>query len=226
MTHPPSQPTAPPPPDPAPANSYGLQAHGKVGGVPHPPDPSAAPVLEGVRALVTGGTSGLGFAMSQALAEAGARVALTGRTEQRVQDAAAKITRVTGLVMDVRDERSVSAGVDRALAILGGVDVLVDNAGIGMRTVNPDFMSEPAGFWPSARTASGTCSPPMFSATSWSRGPSCRTCSKPDTARSSTSRSTRRRCAARASRLTGRHARQPTRSPTSWPPTSPAPAST
>ena len=40
-----------------------------------------SPDLEGVRALVTGGTSGLGFAMSQALAEAGARVVLTGRTE-------------------------------------------------------------------------------------------------------------------------------------------------
>ena len=50
-----------------------------------------SPDLEGVRALVTGGTSGLGFAMSQALAEAGARVVLTGRTEQRVQDAAARI---------------------------------------------------------------------------------------------------------------------------------------
>jgi short subunit dehydrogenase len=47
------------------------------------------PDLGGVRALITGGTSGLGFAMSQALAEAGARVVLTGRTEQRVQDAAA-----------------------------------------------------------------------------------------------------------------------------------------
>ena len=115
-----------------------------------PSDARAAPVLEGVRALVTGGTSGLGFAMSQALAEAGARVVLTGRTEQRVQDAATRIgcgARVTGLVMDVRDERSVSAGVDRALAVLGGVDVLVNNAGIGMRTVNPDFMTEPAGFW-------------------------------------------------------------------------------
>ncbi|MGH3200188.1 MAG: SDR family NAD(P)-dependent oxidoreductase [Streptosporangiaceae bacterium] len=111
-------------------------------------DPRATPVLEGVRALVTGGTSGLGFAMSQALAEAGARVALTGRTEPRVQDAATRIGRgVTGLVMDVRDEESVSAGVDRALAVLGGVDVLVNNAGIGMRTVNPDFMTEPAGFW-------------------------------------------------------------------------------
>jgi NAD(P)-dependent dehydrogenase (short-subunit alcohol dehydrogenase family) len=110
-------------------------------------DPPAAPVLDGVRALVTGGTSGLGFAMSQALAAAGARVVLTGRTEQRVQDAATKIARVTGLVMDVRDEQSVSGGVDRALADLGGIDVLVNNAGIGMRTVNPHFMTEPAGFW-------------------------------------------------------------------------------
>lgn len=115
-----------------------------------PPDPPAAPVLDGVRALVTGGTSGLGFAMSQALADAGARVVLTGRTEQRVQDAATRIARdarVTGLVMDVRDDQSVSAGVDRALAVLGGIDVLVNNAGIGMRTVNPRFMTEPAGFW-------------------------------------------------------------------------------
>jgi NAD(P)-dependent dehydrogenase (short-subunit alcohol dehydrogenase family) len=110
-------------------------------------DPPAAPVLDGVRALVTGGTSGLGFAMSRALADAGARVVLTGRTEQRVQDAAAKVARVTGLVMDVRDEQSVSGGVDRALAVLGGIDVLVNNAGIGMRTVNPHFMTEPAGFW-------------------------------------------------------------------------------
>lgn len=125
-------------------------AGGKVGGVTQPSDARATPVLEGVRALVTGGTSGLGFAISQALAEAGARVALTGRTEQRVQDAATRIARgarVTGLVMDVRDERSVSAGVDRALAVLSGVDVLVNNAGIGMRTVNPDFMTDPVGFW-------------------------------------------------------------------------------
>jgi NAD(P)-dependent dehydrogenase (short-subunit alcohol dehydrogenase family) len=116
--------------------------------VTQPPDPPAAPVLDGVRALVTGGTSGLGLAMSQALADAGARVVLTGRTEQRVQEAASRIgDLVTGLVMDVRDEQSVSAGVDRALAALGGIDVLVNNAGIGMRTVNPDFMTEPAAFW-------------------------------------------------------------------------------
>jgi gluconate 5-dehydrogenase len=106
------------------------------------------PQLEGIRALVTGGTSGLGFAMSRALADAGARVVLTGRTEQRIQEAAQRIgDLVTGLVMDVRDEQSVAAGVDRALEALGGIDVLVNNAGIGMRTVNPDFMTEPIGFW-------------------------------------------------------------------------------
>jgi NAD(P)-dependent dehydrogenase (short-subunit alcohol dehydrogenase family) len=88
--------------------------------------------------------------MARALAEAGARIVLTGRTEQRVQDAATRIAadgRVTGLVMDVRDERSVSAGVDHAVAVLTGIDVLVNNAGIGMRTVNPDFMTDPMGFW-------------------------------------------------------------------------------
>jgi NAD(P)-dependent dehydrogenase (short-subunit alcohol dehydrogenase family) len=106
------------------------------------------PALAGVRVLLTGGTSGLGFAMSQALAQAGARVVLTGRTTERVQDAATRIGHDTaGLVMDVRDEHSVAAGVDRALAALGGIDVLVNNAGLGMRTVNPRFMTEPAGFW-------------------------------------------------------------------------------
>jgi gluconate 5-dehydrogenase len=91
--------------------------------------------------------------MSQALAEAGARVVLTGRSEERVQDAATRIAGGTvahdtvGLVMDVRDEHSVTAGVDRALVTLGALDILVNNAGIGMRTVNPRFMTEPAGFW-------------------------------------------------------------------------------
>jgi NAD(P)-dependent dehydrogenase (short-subunit alcohol dehydrogenase family) len=112
--------------------------------VDQPPEPE----LQGVRALVTGGTSGLGFAMSQALAQAGARVVLTGRTTERVRDAAARIgPAATGLVMDVRDEPSVAAGVDHAQTVLGGLDVLVNNAGIGMRTVNPRFMTEPMGFW-------------------------------------------------------------------------------
>jgi gluconate 5-dehydrogenase len=49
--------------------------------------------------------------------------------------------------LDVRDERSVAACVDRARDAWGGIDVLVNNAGIGMRTVNPQFLTEPQPFW-------------------------------------------------------------------------------
>ncbi|GIF02759.1 SDR family NAD(P)-dependent oxidoreductase [Actinoplanes siamensis] len=101
---------------------------------------------DGVRVLITGGTSGLGAAMAAALVDAGARVALTGRDAGRADDAAATIGAV-GIGMDVRDEHAVERGVARAYDQLGGMDVLVNNAGIGMRTVNPRFMSEPQPFW-------------------------------------------------------------------------------
>ena len=52
-----------------------------------------------------------------------------------------------GFTHDVRDERSVVTCVDRARQAWGGIDMLVNNAGIGMRTVNPRFMSEPQAFW-------------------------------------------------------------------------------
>jgi NAD(P)-dependent dehydrogenase (short-subunit alcohol dehydrogenase family) len=104
--------------------------------------------LHGVRALITGGTSGLGRAMAEGLTEAGARVALTGRSADRVAAAAAAVGPDTvGIVMDSRDEDSVTAGTAAAEDALGGIDLLVNNAGIGMRTVNPDFMSAPQGFW-------------------------------------------------------------------------------
>jgi NAD(P)-dependent dehydrogenase (short-subunit alcohol dehydrogenase family) len=106
----------------------------------------SAPQLQGLRVLVTGGTSGLGQAMAAALAAAGARVALTGRDRARAQAAAAEIGAI-GLQLDVRDQRSVHAGLDSVYEQLGGLDVLVCNAGIGMRTVNPRFMSDPQPFW-------------------------------------------------------------------------------
>jgi NAD(P)-dependent dehydrogenase (short-subunit alcohol dehydrogenase family) len=104
--------------------------------------------LKGIRVLVTGGTSGLGLAMAAALAEAGARVMVTGRDEARAQRAAAPLgASVISCKLDVRDERSVAACVARAGDAWGGVDMLVNNAGIGMRTVNPRFLSEPQPFW-------------------------------------------------------------------------------
>ncbi|MFN8110357.1 MAG: SDR family oxidoreductase [Thermoleophilia bacterium] len=98
------------------------------------------------RVLVTGGTSGLGRAMAEALVAEGARVVVTGRDPDRARRAAAEFG-ATGLGMDVRDERAVGAGVERAAAALGGIDVLVNNAGIGMRTVNPRFLTHPQSFW-------------------------------------------------------------------------------
>ena len=100
-----------------------------------------------MRALITGGTSGLGRAMAEGLAAAGAHVALTGRSADRAVAAAAEIPGAVGLGMDTRDEAAVAAGVQRVLETWGGIDLLVNNAGIGMRTVNPDFVSDPKGFW-------------------------------------------------------------------------------
>ena len=104
--------------------------------------------LDGVRALVTGSTSGLGRAMAAALVSAGASVAVTGRSAARSEAVAAGLgERAFGVAMDVRDEAAVTAAVDTAWERLGGLDVLVNNAGIGMRTVNPRFLEEPQPFW-------------------------------------------------------------------------------
>ncbi len=104
--------------------------------------------LDGVRALVTGGTSGLGRAMAAALACAGATVVVTGRSEERARAAAAEVGGgAIGMAMDVRSVEAVASGVDAAWSRLGGIDLLVNNAGIGMRTVNPRFLDEPQPFW-------------------------------------------------------------------------------
>jgi NAD(P)-dependent dehydrogenase (short-subunit alcohol dehydrogenase family) len=104
--------------------------------------------LSGTRVLVTGGTSGLGRAMAQALARAGATVAVTSRDRSRAQATAAELgAGALGIELDVRDAGSVSAAVDRVYETLDGLDMLVNNAGIGMRTVNPRFMTEPSPFW-------------------------------------------------------------------------------
>jgi NAD(P)-dependent dehydrogenase (short-subunit alcohol dehydrogenase family) len=102
--------------------------------------------LQSTRVLVTGGTSGLGKAMAVALVSAGARVALTSRSKARAEASAAEIGAV-GVELDVRSETSVQTGIETVYERLDGLDVLVSNAGIGMRTVNPRFMTVPQPFW-------------------------------------------------------------------------------
>ncbi len=104
--------------------------------------------LAPIGVLITGATSGLGRAMARALTDAGARVVLTSRDRARAEATAEQLgPGVIGLALDVRDERSVRAAVDQAQDRLGEIDMLVNNAGIGMRTVNPRFLTEPQPFW-------------------------------------------------------------------------------
>ena len=104
--------------------------------------------LDHVRALVTGASSGLGLAMAQALCAAGATVAVSSRDPERADKVARGLDgRALGVALDVRDPSSVTGAVDTAVAELGAIDLLVNNAGIGMRTVNPRFMTDPQPFW-------------------------------------------------------------------------------
>jgi gluconate 5-dehydrogenase len=100
------------------------------------------------RVVVTGATSGLGRAMARALVDAGARVVVTSRSADRARDTASELgVRARGLALDVRDEHSVARFVDDVDLALGGIDVLVNNAGIGMRTVNDRFPGYVQPFW-------------------------------------------------------------------------------
>jgi NAD(P)-dependent dehydrogenase (short-subunit alcohol dehydrogenase family) len=103
------------------------------------------------RVLITGATSGLGFAMAKALVSEGARVFLTGRDPDRVNRALSELRSLPGecqgQALDVRDEQSIRAGLAEMLRIWGGIDVLINNAGIGMRTVSPKFLTDPKLFW-------------------------------------------------------------------------------
>jgi len=91
-----------------------------------------------VRALVTGGSSGIGRATALALARAGADVAIIARGEERLRDtfaalqSAAPEQRFFQAPCDVADSTQIQPIVDRILDALGGVDLLVNNAGAAL----------------------------------------------------------------------------------------------
>jgi 2-deoxy-D-gluconate 3-dehydrogenase len=93
--------------------------------------------LSGRAALVTGGNGGIGLAMAQGLADAGAAVAVVGRDAEKNDAAAADLRRrgakATSIVADVADERSCRSAVADAVGAFGGLDILVNNAGINIR---------------------------------------------------------------------------------------------
>ena len=90
--------------------------------------------LDGTVAAVTGATSGIGQATAVALAGAGAKLALAGRREDRLTELAERIEgdggRALAIPTDVGDEAQASAFVQRANDELGGLNILINNAGV------------------------------------------------------------------------------------------------
>lgn len=107
--------------------------------------------LTGFCAVITGSSSGLGLAMAEALLENGATVAISSRPGERLDRVTSELKdkgySVIKLPMDVRVEKQVSSSAETAMDLMGKIDLLVNNAGIGMPRVNPDFIASPRPFY-------------------------------------------------------------------------------
>ena len=100
--------------------------------------------LENKRALVTGGSRGIGAAIVRRLASEGAHVALTyssspARAEEVVTTAQASGVRALAIQADSADADALTAAVDRTVAELSGIDILVNNAGIALLAPLDEF---------------------------------------------------------------------------------------
>ena len=102
--------------------------------------------LDGRCAVVTGAAQGIGFAIAEALAEAGARVVLTDMNQATLDGAVAALTAkghsVEGLLLDVTDPRAVERVEADVAARHGAVDVLVNNAGIAISNHPAETMTD------------------------------------------------------------------------------------
>lgn len=80
------------------------------------------------RAIVTGGTSGIGLAVARLLSGRGTKVAVLGRNQARLDEAVGGIDNAIGVSADLGDPARATAGVSSAIEQLGGVDLLVNSA--------------------------------------------------------------------------------------------------
>ena len=98
--------------------------------------------LKGKRALVTGSSQGIGFALARGLAGAGAEIVLNGRDQAKLEAAAEKLGAKHILAFDATDHQAVRAAIDTFEAQVGAIDILVNNAGMQHRTPLEDFPAD------------------------------------------------------------------------------------
>ena len=107
-------------------------------------------LLEGKKAIVTGGTRGIGFAVVEAFLKNGASVALFGSRQETVDKALAKLHEenpdweVIGMAPDLTEYSSVEAAIEKVAETFGRIDILVNNAGVSAR--EPLYQYDPAAF--------------------------------------------------------------------------------
>lgn len=102
--------------------------------------------LQGKRALITGSSQGIGFALARGLIEAGAEVVLNGRDKKKLSISASALRSEDNVVhelpFDATDHAAVRAAVDGFEESIGAIDILVNNAGMQHRTELQDFPPE------------------------------------------------------------------------------------
>ncbi len=102
--------------------------------------------LANKRAMVTGGTHGLGMAMAEGLGEAGAELVITSTTPSKLESALKHYTskgyKTSGYIFDVTNEKAAAENVEKIEREVGPVDILVNNAGIIKRELALDMAVE------------------------------------------------------------------------------------
>ncbi|HUI44503.1 MAG TPA: SDR family oxidoreductase [Nitrospirota bacterium] len=106
--------------------------------------------LDGKVAVVTGGGRGMGRAIAEGFVQEGCRVVVTAARERAEIDSFVSAwgrEKALSLLADVTESRACEGVISETISRFGRIDVLVNNAGRGMKYVSPTFMTEPTRFW-------------------------------------------------------------------------------